>query len=59
MKRRILPHKREGYIEKPFNKLSPEERAKRIRELAEVETYTTTEQRHKALMELRGKYITY
>lgn len=48
-----LPHKKEGYIKKPIYMMPPEDREKRIKELFNVESKTTVEDRRKALQELR------
>ena len=57
MPKRVLPHKTEGFIEKPFYTLSPEDRKKEMKEmLTSVQVSPErTERRRKILMEMRGQ----
>jgi hypothetical protein len=56
MTKRILPDKKQGYIEKPLYTLSTEEREIKVKELLENAKVISTpvETRRKILNELRG-----
>jgi hypothetical protein len=56
MTKRVLPHKKEGYVEKPLYRMSAPEREKRVTELFDNVKVSATpvEQRRELLMELRG-----